>query len=159
MSEDVFLYAQINAWENLDLLAGSTNLFVDNTYIGQSYIDPENIKDTLEISFGLEPDVIVKREVIKEYHKLNFSKQKSKQTIGWKIGVKNNKGRKVELVVQDQIPLSKDEKIKVKLLESTGAKYQALYGYMEWQIQLNPSESVDKFLIYEVKHPKKAIIQ
>jgi len=64
----------------------------------------------------------------------------------------------VKLIVKDQIPISKNEQIKIKLIDSDKGLFFENEGRIRWMIELNGSESATKKLIYSVRYPKDKII-
>src|SRR5690606_23234446 len=47
LDRDAFLLAKATGWEEYSLLPGEANVFFEGTFVGKSFIDPNNIKDTL----------------------------------------------------------------------------------------------------------------
>ena len=67
----VYMVARITELSELNLIPGKANLFHDGTYLGNTWINPGTMEDTLDLSFGKDPNIIVKRTLIK-----NDSKEK-----------------------------------------------------------------------------------
>ncbi|MBK8290821.1 MAG: DUF4139 domain-containing protein [Flammeovirgaceae bacterium] len=44
LDTDAFLIAKATGWEDFNLLPGEANIFFEGTFVGKSYIDPNNIK-------------------------------------------------------------------------------------------------------------------
>ena len=61
LDKGAFLLAKITDWGNLNLLPGNANIFFDDTYIGQSHINPVTTADTLLLSFGRDKQIQIKR--------------------------------------------------------------------------------------------------
>ena len=55
--------------EKYDLQSGKTKLFMNNVYMGDSYINAESTDDTLKMSVGVSKQIVVERKEIKNYHK------------------------------------------------------------------------------------------
>ena len=62
-----FLIARVTDFEQYDLLPGEANLFFTNTFVGKVYINPNTVKDTLDLSLGRDQSIVIKREKIKEF--------------------------------------------------------------------------------------------
>ena len=54
----------------------------------------------------------------------------------------------------DQIPVSNDSNVDVKLVQAEGAALDAKTGMLTWNLTLAPGESKTLRLQYEVKYPK-----
>jgi hypothetical protein len=66
-----FLKVEIIDWEQYKLLPGTTNLYFEGTYLGESALDLSN-EDTLSISVGRDKQLIINRERSKIYQKKQF---------------------------------------------------------------------------------------
>jgi hypothetical protein len=154
LSDKAYLIASIADWQIYDLMSAPLNIFHNKTYKGKSYINTLATKDTLEISIGTDPEVVVQREQIKDYTKKNMFKNKIIEEVAWSINLKNNKRNKISVEILDQIPVSNDKSVKVELLEHDGANYKENQGFLDWEIELDSGESAMKRIIYKVKYEK-----
>jgi uncharacterized protein (TIGR02231 family) len=155
LDPDAFLLAGVTDWEALKLLKGPANVFFEGTYLGKTYIDPNTAGDTLELSLGRDKDVNVARNLVKDFSKKQFLGTNNILDRSWEITVRNNKGQKISLIIEDQFPLSKDEEIQIEYLEYEGAKFDEKTGMLQWPVVLNPKEEVTVHFRYRVKYPKK----
>ena len=46
LDPDAFLMARVTDWEDMNLMAGTARVYFDNSYIGESYINPRATNDT-----------------------------------------------------------------------------------------------------------------
>lgn len=158
MNQAAFLLAKVGGWENLNLLSGPANIYFEGTYVGASYINVQNSKTTLDLSMGIDLQVIVTRNRIKDYTETKILGNNKKETIGIEIMVKNTKSRPIEIRVQDQIPVSTDKGIEVEAEEFIGAGIKNETGIVTWDLKLAPGESKRLVLKYNVKYPKDQTI-
>lgn len=148
-----YLIARVSQFEQYDLLPGEANLFFANTYVGKVYIDPSTIADTFDMSLGIDQSIIVKREKIKEFCETKKIGNSRKEAFGIEISVRNTKGTKIELIIEDQIPVSSDKDITVTLDEAKGAKHNEATGVLRWT-RIIPSSSTEAMRFrYSVKYP------
>lgn len=159
LDKDVFLTAMLTNWEQYDLLEGQANVFFEGTFVGNTLLDTRFLTDTLEISLGRDKSVKVERKKSKEYNK--------RQTIGsnniayrdWNIAVRNGKSQAVNIMIEDQFPVSADSKIDVKREEYSGGKLDGKTGIVTWDINsFTPGETKNFQLKYNVKYPKGSFI-
>lgn len=158
LDKDAFLVARVTDWEALQLLPGSVNIFFEGTYIAESYLDPGSTRDTLDFSLGRDKKVIVQRELMKDYNKRSTIGFNRERTFGYEITVRNTKNSAVHLVLNDQLPISQDDKITVKVIEISGARHDETTGKLTWELDLQPSETKKLKLIFSVKHPKNSTV-
>jgi len=154
LDQDVFLLAKATGWEDLSLLPGEANIFFEGTFTGKSYIDPNNIKDTLSLSLGRDKRIIVKREKLKEFTSRKFIGANQREQYAWEISVRNTKPETIKVTIEDQVPVSQNSQIEVTTVDLGGAKYNKDTGKLSWDLQLQPNETKKVVLKYEVKYPK-----
>ncbi|MFH1319833.1 MAG: mucoidy inhibitor MuiA family protein [Bacteroidota bacterium] len=158
LDRDAFLLAKVTGWEDYNLLPGNASIYFEGTYIGKSYINTRNINDTLDLSFGRDKSIVITREKLKDFTSKKFIGINKKETYAYEISIRNTKKDPIEIVFDDQVPLSSDKEIIVELLESSDAKYNEETGKLSWTIKLSPAETKKFRLMYSVKYPKDKII-
>ncbi|ASU33296.1 DUF4139 domain-containing protein [Mucilaginibacter xinganensis] len=154
ISTDVFLTAQVTDLNKYNLLSGDANVFFEGTYIGKSRIDMRAMSDTLNLSLGNDKGILVKRTLEKNLTQNQILGSNKKETKSWLIEVKNRKNQKINLLVEDQVPISQNSAIEVEVQESGGVKPDALTGKVSWNFLLNSQEDKKTQLRYMVKYPK-----
>lgn len=153
-----YLLARITDWEKLNLLPGSVNIFFEGTYVAESYIDPNYTQDTLAFSLGRDPKVVVQREQLQNFSKVRSLGANRERTFGFETTVRNTKATPIEIELYDQVPVSQDEEITVKVEELSGGKQDEATGRITWKLKLAPGETQKFRLVFSVKHPKKKTV-
>jgi uncharacterized protein (TIGR02231 family) len=151
---DAFLVAKIFDWSKFNLISGKANVYLDGSFVGETFINTENLEDTLKISMGRDKKVLVKREEIEEFKNSKQSGSTIKMNKTFKITVRNTKNEAVRIILEDQIPVSQDSKIEVELTDGQGAIVDAQTGKLTWDLQFNPNENKEIIVKYLVKYPK-----
>lgn len=151
ITPNVYMLAEVPNWRDYELLKGKLRVFLDNTYVGDSYWTPLEIQDTLHFSLGVEKNIGVERTLKATKEKKNLLRTAKKVTRNWQITVKNNKETAVDIVVEDQIPVATNDDAKVTLLESSNAKVDEKEGRLKWTLHLAPGEKKELNINYEVK--------
>lgn len=154
ISSDVFLVAKFTDWAQYHLLNGKANLFFKDSYQGDSYLDFTAFDDTLSISIGRDKDIVIDREIHKDFTSKSFFSNYKKEVKGWSINIKNNSENNIQLVVEDQYPISKSDDIKVELIDSSSAQTEENSGKLIWNLDIEPQEKKSLALKYSVKYPK-----
>lgn len=157
--KNVYLLADIEDWEQFDLLPGEANIFLEGKFVGNTFIDPSQTSDTLSILMGKDERVIAKRTKIKDYCKKSFFGGKNSTELGMQVMIKNNKAQDIKIIVDDQVPISKIEDIEVKLLDKSGAKLDDETGKLTWEYTLKSKDVKSHVIRYEVKYPKNKTIE
>jgi uncharacterized protein (TIGR02231 family) len=149
-----FLVAQITNWEKFNLLAGEANIFFEDAFVGNSFIDPATANDTMDISLGRDKNIVISRtKVGEESKKMILGSDKSVEYT-WEIKVKNNKAKAVTIEIKDQIPVSTNGDIEVSSEVKEGILDKET-GIITNEFTVNPSEEKVFRFTYKVKYPKK----
>lgn len=154
LDNDAFLLARATGWEEFNLLPGEANIFFEGTFVGKSFIDPNNIKDTLSVSLGRDKRIVVKREKLKDLTSRSFMGSNKKESYAYEISIRNTKGESIKVIVEDQIPVSQNTQIEVSTQDLGGAKFNKNTGKLVWEMELKPSETKKLIYKFEVKYPK-----
>jgi hypothetical protein len=157
LSKDVYLVASIPNWKRLDLLDGAVKLFLNNMYMGESFINARQTEDTLNLSIGKDKELAVDRKDMRTYSSKNLIKTSDKVEREWLITVKNNKTESVKVTVEDQFPVSTVDDIKVVLVDNGGAEVDEKEGKLTWKLNLKPGEKKELKFSYSVKSKRTDI--
>jgi len=158
LDQDAYLLGEVADWEKLNLLPGEANIIFEGTYIGKTFIDPNNTADTLNLTLGRDKRIVVKREKMADFSSVKFFGNNKTQVFTYEITVKNNKKEKVSILLKDQYPLSTNKDIEVELLEAGGASVNAPVGVLNWALELAPGEMRKLRFSYSVKYPKDKVV-
>ena len=154
LDKDAFLTARINNWNELNLLSGKTSIYYEGTFTGESYLDAQQADDTISVSLGRDKSIFLSRSGDKTvYDKVKIGKN-MKETLGWKIVVKNNKRVPITIFVEDQYPLSDRKSIEVELGENSNAKVNKRKGKLSWELKIDPATKKEINFSYSVSYPK-----
>ena len=154
LDRDAFLYARTTGWEDLALLPGDANVFFEGTYVGRTHLDLSRPQDTLNISLGRDKNIVVERVKRKGYSEKPVIGGRRTVTIGWDITVRNTGNARVDLILQDQYPISSRSEVEVKLEDEGGATVDKDRGSLTWRIPMDPRTTKELKFTYSVKHPK-----
>lgn len=159
LSENIYLIGRLSEWHKADLMSGEANLYLENAYIGKSYLNIEQFKDTLELSFGVDNNLTIKRERLAEFSENQYIGSNRKETLAYKIVVRNNKSYPVKIKVLDQVPVTTNKDISVDVLETSEGKLNKESGLITWELPMNSLETKELLLKYSIKYPKdKSVI-
>ncbi|MBM3453302.1 MAG: DUF4139 domain-containing protein [Bacteroidetes bacterium] len=154
LDQSVYLVAELSKLDELGLVPAKANIFTDGSYVGETYIDPTTIEDTLSLSLGKDPNIVTKRTLLKKDSKDKILNDKIEKTMKYTIEVKNLKATPIEIVVLDQIPITQNGEITIEALNLSGGKLEERTGIVEWRFDLKTKDSKVMDFGYKVKHPK-----
>lgn len=155
---DAFLLSNIVGWGDYNLLAGDANIYFENTFVGESYLETAITNDTLSVSMGRDKNIIVNREKIKDFCKNSSLGGNKKSTRGYELKIRNNKSQAIDIEVIDQVPLSRIKEIEVELIENKRAKYDEKTGKLTWRLKIPANSTETVSFKFSVKYPKDKTI-
>lgn len=158
-----FLTATATNSSGVPLLAGPIELYVDDAFIGRTSINGVPAGDELKLAFGPDERIRVDRQVLERNHESSGVFSKSDV---WRYRIRttveNLYGEKVEVSLLDQLPVSREESIEVKLLDGTtgGSKEdENKPGVRTWKLELGPNQKKVVELRFEVSFPRGTKVQ
>lgn len=154
LDPDAFLMARVTDWEDMNLMPGAARIYFDNSYIGESFINPRNTNDTLQLNLGRDKSIIVTRTKVKDKCKDKVMSDNHLLTQVYDITVRNTKNSPIRIVIEDQMPVTKEQDIKIEYLENSGARFNSETGKLIWDFNLKSKDSKKLTFSYEVKSPK-----
>jgi len=159
LEKESFLLAQITNWEELNLMPAEANIYFEGTFIGKTMINPKVLTDTLELAMGRDARVICEKKTIKDKNKINLIGTNKIKNIDYEIIVRNNRTEGINrLIIEDQVPVSTIEEIKVDINEMSKAEYNKLTGLITWQMKLSAKETKKLKVSYSIKHDKDKVV-
>ena len=154
LDKGVFLLGRITGWQNLSMVDGYANVYFKGTYLGQSMIRTRNVKDTLDLSLGRDEKILVTRTKLKKYSSKQLIGSKLKETLAYELVAKNNRNIPIDIEIIDQLPISQNSEIEVKVLEISGADMNTETGKLKWRFKLQAGQSKKLRLSFSIKYPK-----
>ena len=159
LDPDTFLQARITDWKSLNILPGQTNVYYENSFIGQGYVSVNQVKDGLTFSLGRDKRIIVERiEDKNNTGSAGMFGGSTEKSFAYTIKLHNTRSDAVKLVVLDQIPVSQDEKITLENLKLASGVHNKNTGEVKWTIDLKSDEKKDITYSYTVKYPKEMTV-
>lgn len=159
VDKDAFLLAHITEWEKLNLVDGPANVYFNGQYVGETNIDTRYSADTLEVSLGRDPKVIVTRVKKEDKNAKKIIGLNRKETLTYEIAIRNTHAEAIEIEVWSQVPVSQESDIEVAIIDISGATQDEQNGKLEWIINVEPAQTVKRLVSFSVKYPKKKNLQ
>lgn len=156
LEEAVFLTAMINDWEAYNLLSGTTSLYFEGTFLGNAQLDVESLQDTISISLGRDKNILVKRNLRKDYAKKQLIGNKKMETKAIEIEIRNKKKQPINLVIEDHFPVAVTNEIEVKIGQYKGANLEESTKILKWELKIEPEKTRKIGFGYSVKYPKRS---
>ena len=154
LDASVYLVAEMLKIDELQLIPSKANIFFDGTYVGETFIDPTTMNDTLYLSLGKDPNIAISRKLISSKCKEKIIGDKIEKHLAYSIEIKNMKSSQVEVVIQDQIPITTNSDIIIDKINAGKGKLKARTGLIEWKTILKSREQKTYDFDYRIKFNK-----
>lgn len=158
-SQYAYLKAKVKNESDYPFLAGDTNVFLDNNFVANSYLKAVAPTEDFWTFLGVDESIKVEYKFVKKFDETGgLFVEKNKKIFEYLIKITNNKKTQEEIVVWDQLPISQNEKIKVKLIEPKYKENTEIlkineHKYIEWFFEPQPGEEIIIPFKYSVEYP------
>jgi uncharacterized protein (TIGR02231 family) len=154
LSPLAYLTANITDWAKLSLQTGEATLYFENSFVGKSTLNVNQLTDTLTLSLGTDNSILVKREKRKDFTSKKVIGTNRTETYSYLLTIRNNKTNQVKITLNDQIPVSSNSGISVDPIELSGGRHNEQTGEIKWDLEIKPQETKQIVFTYSVKYPK-----
>jgi len=150
-----FLNAKVNNNSDYPLLAGAMNVFLDGTFVATSHLGTTMPGEKFDLALGADEGISVKHKRVQKFTEQTGLVSKSTRiTYEYLVTIQNNKRTAARVVVTDQVPVSRNEKIVVKVQAPPEKELKAdADGLLKWTLDLKPGEKRDLTVKFTVEHP------
>lgn len=161
LKEAAFLRAKLSNTLPYPLLSGSADLFVVQDFVGSTKIPFIAKDEEAKLFFGEDRQIRVKYERIKkEKSPPGFLGKSERIKLAYRITIQNLRSNKVDIEIQDQIPVSQNTKIEIKDLSiSPQPSKKDEKGILTWTLTVEPQAKKEILIGFTVEYPKGATIR
>jgi len=162
-----YLGSRVTNAKDLQLLSGRVNIFLSGDFVGLSSIDNIGPGEEFDLYLGVDENVKIKREQVEkkvdETLIAGIPSPTKKITYTYKLTVENYKLKKINTKLFEAIPVSQDDRVKVKVtqvsLEPKVKDWKDRKGIWLWEIALEPKEKREIIYTYIVEHPREMQVE
>lgn len=154
LNNNVYLTAVLPDWEEAITMGGQASIYYDGSYIGETNLTPGGTEDTMQLSLGIDKNIAIKRQKIKDKCSQKVLDNDIIHQYTFEITMKNSRAAKIEIEVEDQLPLTQDKSVSIERKELSGAKYDEVTGILKWRTNIQAKDSKKLTLTYQIKAPK-----
>ncbi|MBI3518658.1 MAG: mucoidy inhibitor MuiA family protein [Bacteroidetes bacterium] len=154
LNNNVYLTAVLPDWEDVITMSGEASVYYDGSYVGETSLAPGGTEDTIQLSLGIDKSIAIKRQKIKDKCSQKVLDNDILHQYTFEITMKNSRATKIDIEVEDQLPLSQDKTVLIDRKELSGAKYDEVTGILKWRSTVQAKDSKKLTLMYQIKAPK-----
>lgn len=153
-----FLEARTKNNTAYPLLEGELNVFVDGRFVAKNKLNTIMPEQDFSVNLGTDDALKVTYKELKRFsEKTGFTNSGERVTYDYLMTLQNNSNRLANVNIKDQIPVSQNEKIKVKLLTPSNIKADK-EGVLDWQVTIKPAEQLTIPVKFAVDYPVNTTI-
>jgi uncharacterized protein (TIGR02231 family) len=156
LSPFVYLKGAVKNTGDYPLLPGVMNVFGDREFVAQSALKAVAPNESFDAYFGVDPSVTIERKLINKTTEYTgtFSKN-TKVTYSYRLTLENKRKTEVTVGVQDQLPISQNERIVVEQIAPAAAQLpHDAEGLVTFRATMKPSEKKVWEFIFSVEFPR-----
>lgn len=149
-----FLTAKVFNTSEFPLLAGAMNVFLDGTFVATSGLRTVMPGEKFDLALGADEGIAVKYKRVNRFTETTgLTNSGQRLTYEYLLTVQNNKRTTERVIVADQVPVSRNEKIVVKLLDPDAADVKpSPEGTLKWSLDLKPGEKRELTVKFTVEY-------
>jgi len=150
-----FLGASVKNDSEFPILAGPMAVFLDDTFVATGSLRTVMVGEKFDLALGADDGIRIERKRLNRFtEEIGLINKETRVTYDVMITVQNNKKTTEKITVRDQLPVSRNEKITVKLLAPPSKDVvQDDQGLLTWTFDLKPGEKRELPLRISVTHP------
>ncbi|MEH1929813.1 mucoidy inhibitor MuiA family protein [Nostoc sp.] len=156
-----FAYLQANVTNSPNgatLLPGKANIFRDNVFIGTTQLDNIAPGQEFKLNLGIDEGLKIERDLVERVVDKRLISNQRRITYTYRLIITNLLDKEVNLKLTEQLPVSRNEQIKVRLSRSNPQIQLGEMGILEWQLTLPPQERREVYYQFNVEHPPELTV-
>ncbi|MEH2438256.1 MAG: mucoidy inhibitor MuiA family protein [Nostoc sp.] len=156
-----FAYLQANVKNNPNgatLLPGKANIFRDNVFIGTTQLENIAPGQEFKLNLGIDEGFKIERDLVERLVDKRLIGNQRRITYIYRLFITNLLEKEVNLKLTEQLPVSRNEQIKVRLSRSNPQIQLGEMGILEWQLTLPPQERREISYQFIVEHPPELMV-
>lgn len=149
-----YLTAKVVNSSEFPLLAGAMNVFLDGTFVATSSLRTVMSGEKFDLALGADEGISVKHKRVNKFTEdTGLTNSGKRITYEYLITIQNNKRTAERVIVADQLPLSRNEKIVVKQLSPDAKEVKPTdEGTLKWTLDLKPGEKRELTVKFAVEY-------
>lgn len=151
-----FAYLQTtvhNPADGVTLLPGKANIFRDRTFVGTTQLGHIAPGQNFQVDLGIDEGLGIERELIERQVDKKLMSGQRRITFAYRLVVTNFLEQVAQLKLIEQLPISRDERLKVRLTQSQPKIESGELGQLEWTLTLTSQQPQVIEYQFTLEHP------
>jgi uncharacterized protein (TIGR02231 family) len=142
-----------NPLTGVTLLPGKVNIFRDNTFVGTSELENIAPGQEFKLNLGIDEALKIERDLVERQVDKKLIGNNRRTTYAYRLVVTNLSDSISQLTLTEQLPVGRNEQIKVRLTRSNPQIQMGDLGLLEWSINLEPNSAQEIYYQFTVEQP------
>jgi uncharacterized protein (TIGR02231 family) len=154
-----YLQAKVqNPSDGATLLPGTANIFRDDVFVGTT--DLENVApgQDFQLNLGIDEGIVIDRQLVERQVDKKFLGSNRRIVYAYRLKLRNLQPQAITLKLSEQVPHSRNEKIKVKLLKTNPGIAIGELGRLDWVINLESQQQSEVNYQFVIEHPEEGAV-
>jgi uncharacterized protein (TIGR02231 family) len=147
-----------NPLSGVTLLSGKANIFRNNTFIGTTELENIAPGQEFQLNLGIDEGLKIERNLVERQVDKKLIGNQRRTTYAYQIVLTNLGDREVGLTLTEQLPVSCNEQVKVRLTRSSPQIQTTEMGILEWVLSLPPLSKQEIYYQFTVEHPPELTV-
>lgn len=156
-----FAYLQANVKNSANgatLLPGKANIFRDNVFVGTTQLENVAPGQEFKLNLGIDESLNIERDLVERQVDKRLISNQRRTTYGYRLVITNLLNKETNLKLTEQLPVSRNEQIKVRLTRSNPQIQLGEMGILEWELTIPPQERREVYYHFTVEHPPELAV-
>ncbi|MBD2567054.1 mucoidy inhibitor MuiA family protein [Anabaena lutea] len=156
-----FAYLQAtmkNSPDGATLLPGKANIFRDSIFVGATQLEHIAPGQEFKINLGIDEGLKIERDLVERQVDKKLMSSQRRITYAYRVVITNLLNQEASLKLTEQLPVSRNELIKVRLSCSQPQIQLSEIGILEWDIVLAAHEQQEVYYQFTVEHPPELTV-
>ncbi|MDZ7962081.1 MAG: mucoidy inhibitor MuiA family protein [Aulosira sp. DedQUE10] len=154
-----YLQAKVkNSANGATLLPGKANIFRDNMFVGTTNIENIAPGQEFKINLGIDEGLKIERDLFERQVDKKLMSNQRRITYAYRLIITNLLNQATYLTLTEQLPVSRNEKIKVRLTHSHPQIQLGEMGILSWDLNLQAEERREITYQFTVEYPPELTV-
>ncbi|WP_066376616.1 mucoidy inhibitor MuiA family protein [Anabaena sp. CA = ATCC 33047] len=149
-----YLEASVNnSHDGTTLLAGTANIFRDDMFVGTTQLENIAPGQEFKLNLGIDEGLKIERDLVERQVDKKLIGNQRRTTYAYRLIITNLLNQETDLTLTEQLPISRNEQIKVRLIRTNPPIQLSEMGILEWSLTIPPQQRQEIYYQFAVEHP------
>lgn len=147
-----------NSSDGVTLLPGKANIFRDDIFVGTTQLEHIVPGQQFKLNLGIDEGLKIERDLVERQVDKKLIGNQRRTTYAYRLIITNLLNQESQLKLTEQLPVSRDEQIKVRLNHSHPPIQLGEMGILEWILTIPSQTKQEVYYQFTVEHPPELTV-